>query len=203
MNGPLRKETPGSSLKRRTLCIMRIIASSALLVLFVAMPALSGEKPGPSAEPGSNEGMAVYAKILLPVKAPARGGDFAVESWIARKLRKRGVTEFRAVTGWVVLAAKGEAVTHLWDATLDGKRCGCPVTGRVSERSADGRLHVSLSGWSPFGADVKGNSLAAGIGCRRMAVVDTGRVDGMEFYVALFVGPNKERTGTIESQDSD
>ena len=36
----------------------------------------------------------IYAKIVLPMKEPADGEQPLVESWIARKLRKRGKTEF-------------------------------------------------------------------------------------------------------------
>ena len=36
---------------------------------------------------------------------------------------------------------------------------------------------------------IKGNSLLAEIGSRTIAVVDTGRVDGVKSYVALMIAP--------------
>ena len=67
---------------------------------------------------------------------------------------------------------------------MDGKGWGCPVDGKVVERTADGRVEVELSGWSPVEAEVKGQILPDEIGSRRIAVVDSGVA-----YVALFVGP--------------
>ena len=143
-----------------------------------------------------SERSAVYAKVLLPVKAPAEGNHPAVESWIARKLQKRGVKELRAVTGWVLLSEKGEPSTDIWEATLDGKLSGCPVNGQVSERTTDGNVHITLSGWSPVGAKIRGNSLSADIGSRAIAIVDAGRVDGVKSYVALMIAPApKTKTG--------
>ena len=121
-------------------------------------------------------------------------GHPVVESWIAKELRKRGEAELRAVTHWVRLAEEGEEVADIWNATVDGKGWGCPVSGRV-ERTTEGRVRARLSGWSPFGAEIKGNPLPAEMGSRRIAVVDTGRGDeSSSAYVALFVGKRKGRT---------
>ena len=128
---------------------MKIISSSALLLFLVVLPILSQEEARPAPGVRAPEKGGVYAKVLLPVKAPADGKLPPVESWIARKLRKRGATEFRAVTGWVRLPEKGEGSTAIWDANLDGELYGCPVNGQVSERTADGRVRVNLSGWAP------------------------------------------------------
>ena len=132
----------------------------------------------------------VFAKIVLPIKSANDQSQPVVESWIANKLRKRGATELRAVTNWVRLADKGEQAKHVWDATVDGKGWGCPVAGRVTERTADGKIKVDLSGWSPVGAEIKGQSISAEVGNRSIAVVDIGGgdKDGIA-YVALFVGP--------------
>jgi uncharacterized protein (TIGR03067 family) len=107
----------------------------------------------------------------------------SVESWIAKKLRKRGKTEYRAVTHWVRLAEKGEESADIWSASVDGQHWGCPVDGRVVERT-DGKVKVRLDGWAPFPTRVRGTTLPAETGSRRIAVV----ADGIA-YVALFVGP--------------
>jgi hypothetical protein len=169
--------------------LMKNVPSSALLLFLAVSPVASQDEARSVPGLRASERSAVYAKVLLPVKAPAEGDHPAVESWIARKLRKQGATEFRAVTGWVRLAEKGEGSTRIWDATLDGELYGCPVRGQVSERSVDDRVQVTFSGWAPFPPSIKGNSLPAEIGSRTIAVVDTGRVDGVKSYVALLIAP--------------
>ena len=132
----------------------------------------------------------IYVKIVLPMKEPAKGEYPLVESWIARKLRKRGTTELRAVTAWVRLAEAGEEVTPVWNATVDGKGWGCPVNGRVIERTKGGRVKVSLTGWAPVLLKVNGTTLSAETGTRRIAVVDRGKA-----YVAILVGPPPTEAG--------
>ena len=150
----------------------------------------------------AQEKSAVFAKIVLPMKSPNEKSQPVVESWIARKLRKRGATQLRAVTNWVRLAGKGEHVRHVWNATLDGKGWGCPVVGRVAERTADGKIEVELSGWSPVGARIKGQTISAEVGSRTIAVVDTGGGDENGIaYVAFFVGPAVPNTQEIKSPD--
>ena len=157
----------------------------AALVLFVITTQLSLAKDQPSSEIGS-----IYAKIILPVKSPLEGSHPIVESWIAKKLHKRGKSKLRAVTHWVRLAEKGEKAIDVWNAKLDGKYWGCPVNGKVAERTGDGKITVNLSGWSPGRHEIKGQTLAAEIGRRKIAVVDTGEGDERGIaYVALFVGP--------------
>lgn len=130
---------------------MRIIASSALLFLFAVSALASQEEASPAAaRPLISDEGAGYAKVILPVKAPAGSDHPAVESWIARKLRKQGATVFTAATGWVRLPEKGEDITAIWDAILNGAPHGCPVYGQVGERTDDDRVSVTLSGWAPF-----------------------------------------------------
>lgn len=132
----------------------------------------------------------VYAKIILPMHAPAEGSHPVVESWIARNLEKRGHIELRAVTDWVCLPDPGEATIQVWSATVDGKSWGCLVAGRVAERTADGRVKVDLHGWSPVVPEIRGQNLPDEIGSRRIAVVDAGSGDDSgRAYIALFVGP--------------
>lgn len=134
----------------------------------------------------------VYAKIILPMKDPGNAKHPVVESWIAKKLRKRGETELRAVTDWVCLAEGVENSASVWNATVDGKGWGCPVSGRVAERTDDGKLKVELTGWAPFAPKINGDTLLAEAGSRGIATVDTGAgdQDGRAF-VALVVGPGK------------
>ncbi len=156
-----------------------------LMTLFVILSL--GQAPvarGEQAIPVGKSTQSVYAKIVLPMKTPADGKQPLVESWIARKLRKRGKTEYRAVTHWVRLAEIGEEAADVWSASVDGKHWGCPVDGRVVERTEDGKVKVRLDGWAPFPTRVKGTTLPAETGSRRIAVVADGRA-----YVALFVGP--------------
>ena len=58
--------------------------------------------------------------------------------------------------------------------TVDGMGWGCPVVGKVAERTADGKVRVELSGWLPAVPEIKGQTLPAEIGCHRIAVVDSG-----------------------------
>ena len=135
-----------------------------------------------------SETNAVYAKVILAVKALDDGDQPVLESWIAKELRKRGATDLRAVTDWVRLT-DGADSTSVWEAKLDGELSGCPVDGQVGERTADGKVQVTLSGWSPFGANVRGNTLPDEIGSRGIAIVDPGRADEVKSYVALMIAP--------------
>ena len=159
-------------------------AGVVALALFVpAQSSFANDQP-------SSTTYAVYAKIILPVKPPRDGSHPIVESWISKNLHKRGRSELRAVTQWVRLAEKGEKITRVWNATIDGKGWGCPVAGRIVERTKDGKVKVELLGWSPVGAEIKGQTLEAEIGSRRIAVVDTGEGnDSGIAYDALYVGP--------------
>jgi len=169
--------------------LMKIVPSYALTLFLVVLPVASQEKARSVPGLRASESSAVYAKVILPVKAPAEGDHPLVESWITQKLRKLGATEARAVSGWVRLRDGSEDRTDIWDGISDGKRYGCPVDGRVSERTADGRVHITFRGWAPGAPRIKGNSLPAEIGSRTIAVVDTGRVDGVNSYVALMIAP--------------
>ena len=162
-----------------------LYARMTALVVFVFTAQFSSANDQPSSDGGT-----VYAKIILPVEAPRDGSHSLVESWISKNLHNRGISEFRAVTQWVRLAENGEKNTRVWNATIDGKTWGCPVVGRIAERTKDGKVKVELLGWSPGGAEIKGQTLAAEVGSRRMAVVDTGEGDDSGIaHVAIFVGP--------------
>ena len=46
------------------------------------------------------------------------------------------------------LAEIGEEAADVWSASVDGKSWGCPVDGRVVERTEDGKVKVRLDGWA-------------------------------------------------------
>lgn len=160
----------------------RLYNSIAMFVMLSLgqAPLTWGEQPIPV----GNSTQSVYAKILLPMKTPVDGNRPLVESWILRKIHKRVNTEYRAVTHWVRLADIGEEAADVWSGSVDGKSWGCPVDGRVVERTEDGKVKVRLDGWAPFPTRVKGTTLPAETGSRKIAVVADGRA-----YVALLVGP--------------
>jgi hypothetical protein len=153
-------------------------------------------------EPSSPAPSAVYAKIVLPIGHPywsqdeggstksLEGSRPAVESWIANKAFRLGKTKVRAATQWIRLAEKGEEHVALWAGW------GCPVEGRVVERTADGKIKVELSGWAPVLPKIKGRVLSSEVGSRRVAVVDVGVDDGPYAYVGLVVGPPVPNTSS-------
>lgn len=134
--------------------------------------------------------IAVYVKVVLPVKPLPGESHPVVESWIAKRLKKFGKSDFRAVTHWVCLAGKDEQHTKVWAAMVDGNLWGCPVNGKFVEQTEDGKLKVDFVGWSPAGAEIKGQLLACEVGSRGIARVDTGVGDDSGLaYVAMLVGP--------------
>jgi hypothetical protein len=73
---------------------------------------------------------------------------------------------------------------------VEGKIWGCPVAGRVAERTTDGKVRIDLHGWSPVVPEIRGQTLRDEFGSRRIAVVDTGSGDDSgRAFIALFVGP--------------
>src|SRR6516164_9687982 len=108
------------------------LASIAVVSALAVVPyAVKAQEPTPKkgALPKSNQ---VYVKIILPTDPATRDKDRpVVESWIAEQLKKRGRSKFTAATAWVRLAEKGEGSTSVWNATLDGKGWGCPVSGQI------------------------------------------------------------------------
>lgn len=165
---------------RNLLVCVLVIAGHASSVVSIRLARADDAEP--------EEKYGVYAKIVLPMKLPAAGTCPVVESWIAKKLRKRGNTELRAVTDWIRLTEQREA--SVWDATVDGKTWGCPVLGRVMERTKDGQVKVRLTGWSPAALDIEEWTVPDEMGSRRIIEIETGAADGSgRAYVALFVGP--------------
>jgi hypothetical protein len=167
------------------------LASIAVVSALAVIPCASEAQKAPpekAALPKSNQ---VYVKIIWPTDPATRDKDRpVVESWIAEKLKKRGQSKFAAATAWVPLADKVDETTRVWNATLDGKTCGCPVAGHIAER-ADGRIKVFLDGWSPAYAEVT-VSLADEPGSREIAAVERLKTEQGLPYVAVLIGPPPE-----------
>ena len=128
---------------------------------------------------------AVYVKIILPMARP-KDDHQVVESWIRKELvaAKRG-NEFRAVTNWVRMPEKEYDFAEVWDAVIDKKHWGCPVTATAMLR-AKGKIQVKLTGWTPFSLEQTGMSVADEIGSRSIGIIGQGRA-----YVAIIVVPRK------------
>ena len=153
--------------------------------------AVEAQEPTPKNGPlpKSNQ---VYVKIILPTDPATRDKDRpVVESWIAEQLKKRGQSKFTAATAWVPLVYKKFESTPVWDGTLDGKGCGCPVAGQIVER-ADGHIKVLLRGWSPGYAEVT-VSLTDEPGSRAIAAVEEAKTEQGLPYVAVLIGPPPEK----------
>ena len=174
----------------RAFSLLKRVAMSVVLVPVALSPAIVGAtKWSAFSEPRERSSAgAVYAKVILPMKESAKENHPVVEAWIGKNLRKRGETDLRAVTNWIRLPDGKNEVAPVWDAVVDGKGWGCPVGGRILERTTAGKVKVSLTGWTPFGGDIKGGTLPDEIGSRKIAVVG-GRNEGFKAYVALVVAP--------------
>jgi hypothetical protein len=170
------------------LFLASIAVVSALAVVPHAVKAQNAT-PQKGALPKSNQ---VYVKIIWPTDPATRDKDRpVVESWIADQLKKRGQSKFTAATAWVPLDVKGEEATRVWNATLDGKEWGCPVSGHIAER-ADGRIKVLLRGWDPGGSSVT-VSLKDEPGSREIAAVEETRREAGLPHVAVLIGPPPEK----------
>ncbi len=100
------------------------------------------------------------------------------------------VAKLRAVTHWIRLPGKGEDALQAWDSIIDDKNWGFPVTFKALERRKDGKINVLVLGFSPAAPEIKGQTIAAGIGSRAIAELDTGQINGQGIAdIALLVGP--------------
>lgn len=163
---------------------------AAVCVVFLLLCCFSHDQNVWSQDPSTSASFAVYAKVILPLKPPSGESHRVVESWISKKLRKQGKSDHRAVTDWVRLADKGEDSSKIWSAMVDGKLWGCPVDGRIGDRTKNDKIKLELVGWSPGGAEIKGNVIPTDLGSRRIARVDTGAdEDSSVAYVAIIVVP--------------
>ena len=133
--------------------------SFVCLLVFNMVAAIAAELPA-QATPESTARQQfnqVFVKVIVPVtpRTPKQDGP-VVESWVAEQLKKLGETEYFAVTDWVPvcdgLLADDIVDNDVWDGRLEGNRGYCPVGGDIPERE-NGRLLVSVGGWTPAGGE--------------------------------------------------
>ena len=127
-----------------------------------------GRTPKKSVQPKLNQ---VFVKVIVPVtsRTPKQDGP-AVEFWVAEQLKKLGDFEYFAVTDWVPVCDGLLADSDVWDGRLNGKHPYCPVGGDIPERE-NGRLLVSVTGWSPSGGYEARITLSDEVGNRAVAPV--------------------------------
>ena len=108
----------------------------------------------PPAEPTTRRHFnQVFVKIIVPYssRGPTQDGR-VVESWIAEELKKRGKTDFFAVTDWVPvcdgLLSDDVVDNRVWVGGRINKIHYCPVGGDIPQRK-DGHLLVNVGGWLP------------------------------------------------------
>ena len=177
--------------------------SFVCLLVFNMVAAIATELPAQAPTPESTtrrQFNQVFVKVIVPVtsRTPKQDGP-AVESWVAEQLKQLGESEYFAVTDWVPVCdglLEDDIVDNrVWDGNLDGKACYCPVGGDIPERE-NGRLLVSVAGWTPGGGganimllDEPGNRA---VGPVRMLVGNEGKRIKIEEglpYVAVIIAP--------------
>lgn len=130
------------------------------LSVFSMVAAIAAEVPAQAPSPESTARRRfnqVFVKVIVPVtsRTPKQEGP-VVESWVAKKLKLLGETEYFAVTDWVpicdALLEDDVIDNRVWDGRLRGNNSYCPVGGDIPQRK-NGRLLVSVSGWTPGGGE--------------------------------------------------
>ena len=182
---------------------MRCLNFALLLVLHTLTPFVA-ELPAQDATPESisrRELNQVFVKIIMPVtvRTPKQDGP-VVEAWVAEQLKQLGESEYFAVTNWVPvcdgLLSDDEVDNRVWDGSL-GKASFCRVGGDLPERK-DGRVLVSVGGWSPRAGYEARVTLADEPGTRAVEPVlyhspsgEKRQVQGEKpmAYVAILIGP--------------
>lgn len=159
----------------------------------------------------------VYVKVIVPVttNTPKQDGP-AVESWVAEHLKEMGESEWFAVTDWVPvcdgLLADDTLNNDVWDGCLKCKYRFCPVGGDIPERE-NGRLVVSVGGWTPGGSEAK-MTLPDEPGSRAVCPVRLGseregkriKIEEGLPYVAVIIAPPPQPLGSnvkgLEQKDA-
>ena len=178
--------------------------SFALLLVLSTLTALAADRPAPDPTPASitrRQFNQVFVKVIMPVTArtPKQDGPL-VESWVVEQLKQQGEPECFAVTNWVPvcdgLLTDDLVDNRVWDGRV-GKASFCPVGGDIPERK-DGRVLVSVGGWSPGAGYEARVTLADEPGTRAVEPVlyhspggEKKQVQGEKpmAYVAVLVGP--------------
>lgn len=182
--------------------------SFALLLVLSTLTVFAAERPAQDPTRGSiarRQFNQVFVKVIMPVTArtPKQDGP-VVESWVAEQLKQLGESECFAVTNWVPvcdgLLADDVVDNRVWSGRL-GKASFCPVGGDIPERN-NGRLLVSVSGWSPAAGYEARVTLADEPGTRAVEPVlyhspsgEKREVQGEKpmAYVAVLIGPPPAR----------
>ena len=137
-------------------------SSFICLLIFNMVAAVAADLPAQDPKPGSmtrQQFNQVFVKVIVPVtsRTPKHDGP-AVESWVADQLKQLGESEYFAVTDWVPVCdglLEDDIVDNqVWDGRLDGKHPYCDVGGDIPQRK-DGRVMVSVGGWTPIGGRVR------------------------------------------------
>ncbi|MFN3158701.1 MAG: hypothetical protein ACE37I_05260 [Rubinisphaera brasiliensis] len=173
------------------------------LLVFPLVAAMAAELPAQTAPPESTARERfnqVFVKVIVPVTArtPKQDGP-VVESWVAKQLKKQGVSEYFAITDWVPvcdgLLADDVIDNDVWDGRLAGEHVYCPIGGDIPERK-NGRVLVQLRGWLPTGVETN-IRLADEPGSRAVRPVQryagedpkSGKPDMRLPYVAVLIAP--------------
>ena len=136
--------------------------SLACLLILNMVAAMAAELPAQAPTPESitrQRFNQVFVKVIVPVTAdsPKQEGP-VVESWVAEQLKQMVESEFFAVTDWVPVCdgmISDDIVNNdVWDGRLKGKQRFCRVGGDIPERE-NGRLLVSVGGWTPAGGEAQ------------------------------------------------
>lgn len=175
--------------------------------------AAKAQEPAPK-NAAQSELNQVFVKVIVPVtsRTPKRDGP-VVESWVAEQLKQLGETEYFAVTDWVpvcdALFEDDIVDNHVWNGGLDGVYC--PVGGDVPERK-NGRLLVSVTGWSPAGGCGASITLSDEPGSRAVGPVQIlvgsekkpvkFKADERLPYVAVLICPPPEKPPVIDGMKS-
>jgi hypothetical protein len=186
------------------------------LLIFNLVAAIAAELPAQDPTPQSiarRRFNQVFVKVIVPVtsRTPRQDGP-GVESWVAEQLKQLGESEYFAVTDWVPvcdgLLADDAVDNRVWDGILDGNSHYCPVGGDIPERK-DGRLLVSVGGWTPGGGqanvtlpDEPGSRAVAPV---RLLVGKEGQRIEIEEglpYVAVLIAP-PPREGAMSHSDAE
>ena len=183
------------------------------LLVFNMVAAIAAELPAQAHTPESTARQRfnqVFVKVIVPVTShtPKQDGP-VVESWVAKKLKQLGETEYFAVTDWVPVCdglLEDDAIDNfVWDGRLDGMGHDCPVGGDIPERK-NGRLLVHVGGWGGGGANITlpDEPGSRAVGPVRLLLGKEGKRIKIEEglpYVAVIIGPPPQKGVTSHSDD--